>query len=203
LFSRSRPTALRPTRIFDGSEKITKPSNGSKSSKSSKSFLPSLRLFAILPGRQALPFPLSEWRFSSCRVHTGRNDFWGIAMQKRTIGQMESDLCDAVIKFEKEYLGRGPKEGKVFILGDMVLVRLKGVLTPAEEQLSKTSEGSGLIKKIRMSLIEGARALLETIIFEHTGCSVVSLHTDISTKKGERVIIFILEKNLENLFGKR
>jgi uncharacterized protein YbcI len=124
-------------------------------------------------------------------------------MENKTSGQVESDICDSIIKFEKEYLGRGPKEGKVFILGDMILVRLKGVLTPAEEQLSKTGEGSGLIKKVRMSLIEGARTLLENIIFEHTGCQVVSLHTDISTKKGERVIIFILDKNLEKLFEKK
>lgn len=121
----------------------------------------------------------------------------------KTIGQIESDICDAIIKFEKEYLGRGPKEGKVFILGDMILVRLKGVLTPAEEQLSKTTDGSGLIKKVRMSLIEGARSLLENIILEHTKCQVVSLHTDISTKKGERVIIFVLDKNIENQLAKK
>lgn len=121
----------------------------------------------------------------------------------KTIGQIESDICDAIFKFEKEYLGRGPKEGKVFILGDMIVVRLKGVLTPAEEQLSKTVEGSGLIKKVRMSLIEGARTLLESIVFEITSCHVVSLHTDISIKKGERIIVFVLDKNLENLFEKK
>ncbi|MFH1580692.1 MAG: DUF2294 domain-containing protein [Pseudomonadota bacterium] len=124
-------------------------------------------------------------------------------MQNKTIGQIESDICDAIIKFEKEYLGRGPKEGKVHILGDMVVVRLKGVLTPAEEQLSKTSEGSGLIKKVRMSLLEGARTILENFMLEITGCQVVSLHTDISTKKGERMIVFILDKNLENQFEKK
>ena len=124
-------------------------------------------------------------------------------MQNKTIGQVESDICDAIIKFEREYLGRGPKEGKVFILVDMIVVRLKGVLTPAEEQLSKTSEGSGLIKKVRMSLLEGARAILENLIMEITGCQVVSLHTDISTKKGERIIVFILDKNLENLLEKK
>ena len=122
---------------------------------------------------------------------------------KKTIGQIESAICDSVIKFEKEYLGPGPKEGRVYILGDMIVVRLKGVLTPAEEQLSKTDEGSGLIKKVRMSLLEGARAILENLIMEITGCQVVSLHTDISTKKGERIIVFIVEKNLENQFEKK
>lgn len=124
-------------------------------------------------------------------------------MINKTIGQIESAICDAIIKFEMEYLGRGPKEGKVFILGDMIVVRLKGVLTPAEEQLAKTSEGSGLIKKVRMSLLEGARAILENLLMEITGCEVISLHTDISTKKGERIIVFILDRNLENQFKKK
>lgn len=124
-------------------------------------------------------------------------------MQNKTIGQVESEICDAIIKFEREYLGRGPKEGKVFILGDMIVVRLKGVLTPAEEQLSKTNEGSVLIKKVRMSLLEGARTILENLMMEITKCQVVSLHTDISTKRGERIIVFILDKNLENLVEKK
>ena len=121
---------------------------------------------------------------------------------KKTVGQIESAICDAIIKFEREYLGRGPQEGKVFILGDIILVRLKGVLTPAEEKLSKTAEGSGLIKKVRMSLIEEARSRLEKIILEITQCRVVSLHTDISTKKGERIIVFILNENLQNQLEK-
>lgn len=124
-------------------------------------------------------------------------------MIKKTIGQIESEICNAIIKFEREYLGRGPKEGKVFILEDMIVVRLKGVLTPAEEQLSKTNEGAGLIKKVRMSLLEGSREILANLIMDITGCQVISLHTDISTKKGERIIVFILNKNLENKFEKK
>jgi uncharacterized protein YbcI len=79
-------------------------------------------------------------------------------VEHKTTGQIEAQIADSIIKFEKEYFGRGPKEGRAFILGDMVLVRLKGVLTPAEEQLAKTGEGSGLIKKVRMSLLEGLSA---------------------------------------------
>jgi uncharacterized protein YbcI len=124
-------------------------------------------------------------------------------MTYKTIGQIEAEICDSIIKFEKDYLGRGPKEGKVYIFDDMILIRLKGVLTPAEEQLSQTDEGSRLIKKVRMNLIEGARALLENIIFEHAGCNIVSLHTDISIKKGERVIIFVLDKHFKNQFEKK
>jgi uncharacterized protein YbcI len=75
-------------------------------------------------------------------------------------------------------------------------VRLKGVLTPAEKELSKTEDGATLVKKTRAQLLEGARHLLETIVLDITGCRVQSLHTDISTKTGERVIIFTLCEDL-------
>jgi len=114
-----------------------------------------------------------------------------------TKGQIEAQISEAIIKFEKEYMGRGPTETKTYIINDMVLIRLKGVLTPAEVQLSKTSDGAGLIKKTRVKLLESAKKLLENIIDNITGCQVLSLHSDISTKIGERVFIFILNKNLE------
>ena len=118
-------------------------------------------------------------------------------MVNKTKGQMEADISEAIIKFEKEYMGRGPQETKTYIIKDMLLIRLKGVLTPAEEQLSKSDEGASLIKKVRVQLLEGARILLENIVSEITTCQLKSLHSDISTKTGERVILFILNKNLE------
>ena len=121
-------------------------------------------------------------------------------MIEQTKGQIESQISEAIIKFEKEYMGRGPMETKTYIIKDMIFIRLKGVLTPAEEQLAKTTDGSELIKKTRIQLLEGARLLLENIISDITGYQVKSLHTDISTKTGERIIIFILYKNLEDKF---
>ena len=122
-------------------------------------------------------------------------------MENKTKGQIEAQISEAIIRFEKEYMGRGPTETKTYIIKDMVFVRLKGVLTPAEEQLAKTAEGSELIKKTRMQLLEGARVLLENMISEITGYQIKSLHTDISTKTGERVIIFTLDQNLEERIG--
>lgn len=121
-------------------------------------------------------------------------------MIEQTKGQIESQISEAIIKFEKEYMGRGPMETKTYIIKDMIFIRLKGVLTPAEEQLAKTADGSELIKKTRIQLLEGARLLLENIISGITGYQVKSLHTDISTKTGERIIIFTLYKNLEDKF---
>ncbi len=114
----------------------------------------------------------------------------------KTKGQIEAEISEAIIKFEKEYMGRGPDETKTYIIGDMVLVRLKGVLTPAEKQLAKTDDnlkGRALIKQVRIELLEKARVLLENIIQDVLGEKVITMHTDISTITGERVIIFTLE----------
>ena len=120
-----------------------------------------------------------------------------MSKNNRTKGQIEAEISEAIIKFEKEYMGRGPDETQTYIIGDMVLVRLRGVLTPAEKQLAKSDEnlkGRALIKQVRIELLEKARVLLENIIQDVLGEKVVTMHTDISTITGERVIIFTLER---------
>jgi len=114
----------------------------------------------------------------------------------KTKGQIESEICEAVIKFEKEYMGRGPLETKAYIIDDMVLVRMKNVLTPAEMKLSSVTDrkdGRELIKRIRITLLEQGRPVLESVVENILGIKIKSLHTDISTMTGERVIIFTLE----------
>ena len=119
-----------------------------------------------------------------------------MAKINKTKGQVEAEISEAIIKFEKEYMGRGPDETKTYIIGDMILVRLRGVLTPAEKQLAKTDDnlkGRALIKQVRIELLEKARMLLENIVQDVLGKKVVTMHTDISTITGERIIIFVLE----------
>jgi uncharacterized protein YbcI len=113
----------------------------------------------------------------------------------RTKGQLEAQICEAITRFEKEYMGRGPLEIKAHIFDDMVLVRLKNVLTQAEMKLADTSgqnEGRELIKRVRIALLEQGRPLLEAAVETILDVKTVSLHTDISTVTGERVILFTL-----------
>ena len=110
-------------------------------------------------------------------------------------GQIEAEISKAIVEFEKEYMGRGPDETRTYFLDDMVVVRLQRVLTLAEKQLAKTDEGTkgrALVKQVRTELLEKARPLLEKTILDITGRTVVSLHTDISTVTGERIIVFTL-----------
>jgi uncharacterized protein YbcI len=127
-------------------------------------------------------------------------------MMNKSIGQLEAEICEAVIKFEKEYMGRGPLETKAFIIDDIVLVRLKNVLTQAELKLANahdSKDGRELIKRVRIALLEQGRPLLEAAVEKILDAKVKSLHTDISTVTGERVILFSLESPLGKTRGNK
>jgi uncharacterized protein YbcI len=115
----------------------------------------------------------------------------------QTKGEAETAIRNAIIKFEQEFMGRGPTDVKAFIIRDIVLVRLKGVLTPAERQLAKNPDGIEMVKKMRQNLISQGREKLCSQISEITGTEVIGLFTDIDTKIGERMIVFTLAKDLE------
>jgi uncharacterized protein YbcI len=112
----------------------------------------------------------------------------------KTIGEQEAEISQAVTRFEKEFMGRGPLETKTYIIDDLVLVRLKGVLTPSEMKLAETEQERGryLLKQVRQQLIDHGRPMLEAVVRDILGVEVRSLHTDISTKTGERIIVFSL-----------
>ena len=116
-------------------------------------------------------------------------------------GEYEDELTKAITKFEVEQLGRGPEKVRTFILGDMILFRLKGVLTPAESALAEKREGHELVKEMRRQLNEASRPHFERIVRDVLGLKVISLHTDMSAKTGERIIVLVVEKDIENLFA--
>jgi uncharacterized protein YbcI len=121
----------------------------------------------------------------------------------KTKGEVEAEISEAMVKFEVEYMGRGPKEVRSFIVEDMILVRLKGVLTQAEQQLAKSSEGVDLIKMLRTTLIKNARPVLFQVIGDICGIQVLSLYTDISAARSERIIVFALESDLEKTLPRK
>lgn len=115
-----------------------------------------------------------------------------------TQGEMEAAICKGMSRFEQEYMGRGPKDIHAHLIGDLLVVRLHGVLTAAEQQLVKTlpaDRGRGLLKQVRTQLMETARPALETLLQGITGTKVVSLHHDISTSTGEEVVLFTLDSS--------
>ena len=115
----------------------------------------------------------------------------------KTQGEIEAAICDGITRFDQECRGRGPKNIHAYLLGDFVVVRLQGLLTPAEQQLAKSpsEKGRDLIKQIRTHLIETAKPLIQSMVQEITGVIVASLHHDISTVTGEAFIILTLAES--------
>jgi uncharacterized protein YbcI len=116
---------------------------------------------------------------------------------EKTKGQIEAAVTEGITQFERDYLGRGPKEAKSFIVENLVVVKLQGILGPAERQLSHEEGGVELIKKMRRRVIESCSGDLSGLVEEETGVEVVSMHADISARTGERVFVFSLDDDLE------
>src|SRR5438105_13847894 len=134
-----------------------------------------------------------------CVQAMAREGEWGrFEVAMKTQGEIEAAICEGISRFEQEYMGRGPKHIKAHLIDDLLVVRLLGVLTAAEQHLVKTlpgEKGRDLLKQVRTHLIETARPMMEAMVQQVTGIKVLSLHHDISTTTGEEVVLFTLEKS--------
>ena len=116
----------------------------------------------------------------------------------KTQGEIEAAVCEGMSRFEQEYMGRGPKDIHTYLIGDLLLIRLQGVLTAAEQHLVKSlpaERGRDLLKQVRLHLMETARPIVEAMVEEITGVKPVSLHHDISTQTGEEIVVFTLSES--------
>jgi uncharacterized protein YbcI len=116
----------------------------------------------------------------------------------KTQGEIEAAICQGMSRFEQEFMGRGPKDIHAYLIDDLLVVRLEGVLTAAEQHLVKSlpaEKGRDLLKQVRTHLLETARPLMEAMVREMTGIKVLSMHHDISTVTGEEVVLFTLAES--------
>ena len=131
-------------------------------------------------------------------------------------GEIEAAVCDGISRFQQEFIGRGPRDIHAHLLGNLLVVRLQGVLTPAERQLiapwhevaagggataaggettgngDANGNGRALLKQVRAHMVATGRPRLEEIVEQATGVKLVSVHHDISTVTGEEVLVFSL-----------
>lgn len=137
-------------------------------------------------------------------------------------GEIEAAVCDGISRFQQEFIGRGPRDIHAHLVGTLLIVRLQGVLTPAERQLiaprptapAATTAGAGvavdgygngngnghehgngraLLKQVRSHMVATGRPRLEELVEVATGVKLVSVHHDISTVTGEELLVFSLE----------
>jgi uncharacterized protein YbcI len=113
----------------------------------------------------------------------------------KTQGEIEAAICAGITQFQQQYMGRGPKSIHAHLIDDLLVVRLSGVLTAAEQQLVKSlapEKGRDLLKQVRTHLVETARPVMEAMVEKVTEVKVLSLHHDISTMTGEELVAFTL-----------
>lgn len=122
---------------------------------------------------------------------------------EKSIGQIKDRISKEVTKFYVDTIGHGPEETRIYIVEDMIIVRLKGQLLPIEEKLLEGKDGVNLVKDIRKMLHEILTTNLGKIVENITGQKVISSHSDISTKTGEMMEVFILNKNYESEFNNK
>src|SRR5215210_5690643 len=115
------------------------------------------------------------------------------AARPRRQGKAEAAISDEMMAFQHEFVGRGPERIRTRIVEDLVIVRSFGVFTPAERQLAHSHEGRRIIKAMRQQVLEAGRPNLEAIVQKHTDVDVVSVHSDISTRSGEWMDVFVLD----------
>ncbi len=115
----------------------------------------------------------------------------------KTHGELEAEISKAIVSFEREYTGRGPREVKTYLVDDLICVRLNGTLTKAEMEMVKKEGGIELIKKVRGAMLENSSPYLFDLLKKIVGIKVSHFHSDLSTTSGEHVIIFTLEKKIK------
>src|SRR5215207_9554845 len=109
----------------------------------------------------------------------------------------EAAISDEMMAFQHEFVGRGPERIRTRMVEDLVIVRSFDVFTSAEKQLANSPEGRRLIKAMRQLVLEAGRSDLEAIVRRHMGAEVISVHSDISTKSGEWMDVFVLDRSTE------
>lgn len=121
-----------------------------------------------------------------------------------TKGQLEAQISEVVARFERDFMGRGPKKIKTKIIEDVILVRQWGFLTQAEQKLSNTNEGIELIKRLRVSLFENSLQTFKDLFKDiNIDIDIESIHSDVSTVTGEKVIVITFKEDIEEvLFNK-
>lgn len=114
-----------------------------------------------------------------------------------TKGQFEAQISDVVSRFEKEYMGRGPRDIKTKLISNHIMIVIDGFLSKSEQKLAENSQNTKLLKDMRTALFENTREHLNDLIKGIMDVEIISTHSDVSTKTGEKVIVLTLDRDLE------
>ncbi len=97
----------------------------------------------------------------------------------------------------KEAFGKGPETTIVSIIGDVVIIKLKGFLTPIERSMYKLPDGLTKIKGIRDVIYKPFISDLENVLKRLTDRSVTRVLKCLNSD-GDKEYIFIIMEGVIN-----
>ena len=92
-------------------------------------------------------------------------------------GQLTAAICNAVVRIQREYLGRGPNKARASIRDDTIVVIMQDTLTKAEQSLVADGRQEEVVR-IRRSFQRTMRPDIVTAVEELTARKVVAFMSD-------------------------
>ena len=103
---------------------------------------------------------------------------------------MEQQIAQAASAFEQQRTGHTPKSVNVVLNEDMLVIALRGALSPAEKTLAKTSAGIAQLQEFHRQLFANASESLRQEIKRITGVEVREATAEVEPSTGTVVGVF-------------
>jgi len=108
----------------------------------------------------------------------------------RSSSTMEQRIAQAASAFEQQTTGHVAKSVNVVLNGDMLVIAMRGVLSPAEKALAKNPAGAAQVQEFHRELFAIASEPLRQEIERITGVEVRDATAEIETMTGAVVQAF-------------
>jgi uncharacterized protein YbcI len=111
----------------------------------------------------------------------------------KTQGEIQSEISDLFTKFMQDNMGRGPTSIKTSITDDVVVVRLKGVLTETEKHLAISEVGKNLLVSVRRHLMTTTgKNHVNQIFLSKFKTSITNFYYDCDPTNNEEIVVCVM-----------
>jgi len=114
----------------------------------------------------------------------------GTDLMGKSNSTMEQQIARAASAFEQQRTGHVPKSASALLSEDILLITLRGALSPAEMTLAKTPAGITQLQEFHRQLFANASGALWQEIEKITGVEVCEATAEIETIAGAITQVF-------------
>lgn len=115
-----------------------------------------------------------------------------------TTNALASAVRQLIVGFEEKYLSRRPRRIGIYVLSDVLVVRVHGILSPAERQLASSPDGRILMRQLLLKEMEELRDVLSFELQSVTGVPVLGVSVDLDPENDERIVVCRFDAPLDS-----